>query len=1131
MIVKSHINRRLVVLAAAVGAVALSGLTARAQNIIINDDFNDGDLTTNTGTGVGGPAVGTGWTPTTNFGPVGTEINSAFVSDPSTDAADYQLQGISSKNGFDFWNTGGATVQFVTRNATVTLDKSNSTTQFRGGQFSDFRQELGIVGFRRSNTDTTRDELYTNTSGGLYITLFYDGNGSGDPKNLVVTGNLRAVSNQKTANGDSEATLGLETIATFTLNGYDGQSDLLSTLHVNNTGFSLGFDKPVTWTVTEFVGPSIQVDGQGRLIGNYSDFNDAAFTSDLSGEFNNKLGADAFIWAHGADVQNGRGSGELSSVVVNAAQVSETPPPDQTFFSVAAGDWATAANWSVGTPVSVQTAIIDNNGTVTLSTADATAKFVRLGSDSGLAAPVNAAGRGGTLIVQAGADLKTNDSIQIGQANGGTGTFTMSGGTVSVLSGGLGDFVVGDAGTGTAIVSGGNITAADEIIIGSAATGSGALDLSAGTMKATARNFLVGLSGSGQLTLSGTGAIDTNVLYSSLNASSKSTLTMTGGSITAKTAVVIGTAGSSTLTHSAGSITVPAGSNGDMVVGDAATGKGTYNLSGTGSVTVADDFFIARSGGAVGVVNMTGGIITAGDEFWMGENANATGSLNISGGSVTTTARNMLVGSNGTGNISLSGSGSINTSSLILALGATGKGNVNQSGGTMTVRSLLSVARGGLGTYTQTGGKVDAQSHAFMGDFDNSFGTYIISGGTLAVTGNLNVGAALASNAAPDATRTLTGGQALNARGSFIVSGSGGTINVGGHLRANPLDRARTGTANQSNLGFEIFDASGNSTINVAQNADLDGAVIDVDLMNGYAPAAGTTYNLITAAAFGATGTGSTNANGSTGMKMTLHTEDVGQVALAVLPNGTTSQTLKAGAGNRITVSSIRGNNATIIAGTVRVQPNGTTAGITHVNTLSIATGAALDLTNNDLIVENGNFATIIAKRWEGYRDSPDSNATGIISSAGQTITGAPILAVFDNSVAHFGDWPFGSGETVGPAAVLGQFAYIGDADLNGQVTPDDYGAIDSNLGQHVGTAEQTGGMNWFAGDWNFDGDITPDDYGAVDANLGNGQTQGPQLASNGLAANGLAAVPEPASLGLLGVAGAGMLMRRRRNR
>ncbi|HEX8521493.1 MAG TPA: fibronectin type III domain-containing protein, partial [Tepidisphaeraceae bacterium] len=148
---------------------------------------------------------------------------------------------------------------------------------------------------------------------------------------------------------------------------------------------------------------------------------------------------------------------------------------------------------------------------------------------------------------------------------------------------------------------------------------------------------------------------------------------------------------------------------------------------------------------------------------------------------------------------------------------------------------------------------------------------------------------------------------------------------------------------------------------------------------------------------------------------------------------------------------------------------------------------AALDLKDNDLVVEHGSYHAIDFLRWQGYRDNTaDPNAVGIISTAGQTLPGNPILALFDNAVLNSGEWPWGSGHTVGASAILGQLAYIGDADLSGMVSVDDYQAIDSNLGQTVSTEA---GMNWFAGDWNFDGQITPDDYTAVGSNLGIGET------------------------------------------
>ncbi|HEX8524978.1 MAG TPA: autotransporter-associated beta strand repeat-containing protein [Tepidisphaeraceae bacterium] len=195
------------------------------------------------------------------------------------------------------------------------------------------------------------------------------------------------------------------------------------------------------------------------------------------------------------------------------------------------------------------------------------------------------------------------------------------------------------------------------------------------------------------------------------------------------------------------------------------------------------------------------------------------------------------------------------------------------------------------------------------------------------------------------------------------------------------------------------------------------------------------------------------------------------------------------------------------------------TKNVLRVNSLSIGAGSTLDLNDNDLVVSSGNFAAILSMVFQGYRTGPDSAATGIISSTGQTTVGNPVLAVFDNALVGASDFPFGSGQTLGAKAIAGKYTFIGDADFNGMVTPDDYGAVDSNLGVTV-----VAGEGWFKGDFNFDGVITPDDYLAIDANLGNGE--GNPLAAMGMAALGNAAVPEPS---VLGVVMAGVVGMRRR--
>jgi fibronectin-binding autotransporter adhesin len=196
-----------------------------------------------------------------------------------------------------------------------------------------------------------------------------------------------------------------------------------------------------------------------------------------------------------------------------------------------------------------------------------------------------------------------------------------------------------------------------------------------------------------------------------------------------------------------------------------------------------------------------------------------------------------------------------------------------------------------------------------------------------------------------------------------------------------------------------------------------------------------------------------------------------------------------------------------------------------HVNTLNLNSSGTADLNDQDLVVESGTFAALQGLIFQGYRGGPDTTADGIISSTSQAGSvsppvpgGATILALFDNSMAGFTEFPGGT-EPIGANAMVAKYTYIGDTNYDGQVTPQDYTATDSNLGTSVDPA-----ISWFYGDTNFDGNIDPSDYAGIDGALGLG-------VGNPLSAQGLASVPEPTSLGLMGVAGAGMLMRRRRSK
>ncbi len=209
-------------------------------------------------------------------------------------------------------------------------------------------------------------------------------------------------------------------------------------------------------------------------------------------------------------------------------------------------------------------------------------------------------------------------------------------------------------------------------------------------------------------------------------------------------------------------------------------------------------------------------------------------------------------------------------------------------------------------------------------------------------------------------------------------------------------------------------------------------------------------------------------------------------------------------------------------------------AKVARLNNLNLNSSGTLDLNDNDLVVNSGSFSTLQAQVLGGYSAAVDTTKTGIISTHSQTIAGGTtILALFDNSLANFADYPFGSGETIAAGAIAGKYTYIGDTNYDGQVSAQDYTAIDANIGTSVAL-----GISWFYGDTNFDGSIDATDYTGIDAALGLGQGNPLAVAALGIGGNpslpggaGGAGVPEVGSfVGVIGMM-AGLIGRRRRAR
>ena len=422
---------------------------------------------------------------------------------------------------------------------------------------------------------------------------------------------------------------------------------------------------------------------------------------------------------------------------------------------------------------------------------------------------------------------------------------------------------IGDGGSATATylqTTANNVDFGDLDVGHTLTTTVGQYKLQGGNLTVLGNEYL-GFNGSGTLNQTGgahtVGTATTNEnLFLGFNALSSGSATLNGATaqLTVNGSAYVG--GSNTVSRGFGTLIVQ---NGNMTVaGTLKVWNGTGNVSLTGGTLSVGSI---DTSGTPSTFHWTGGNLSIGSAFLVDSSGPLGSSINID------SSKSLLVqGEEDVGETSpttITQTGGTHTITNVLLLGFSNDNMISTyslSGNANLSASGEEIARHGIGLFTQTGG-----TNTDFGDFDvstnNGNGTYALSGGTLAVSGNANIGGQAGGPgdvgilAIQSGTATVSGSLKVWDNGPSIsqshVDLSGGELRIGSlDLTSNPAGFNWTGgtlTLTNTNIIFDStlpvaitspfssnFTLLTGQTLNISQSETIaNGGTASLTLNNG----------------------------------------------------------------------------------------------------------------------------------------------------------------------------------------------------------------------------------------------------------------------------------------------------------
>ncbi len=543
------------------------------------------------------------------------------------------------------------------------------------------------------------------------------------------------------------------------------------------------------------------------------------------------------------------------------------------------------------------TLMITNGGVVnsgvtsigTLSGSTGTATVSGTGSQWVTSSLCVGCGANGTLMLNAGAVGSSAGGLTIGSSPGATGTMTLTdAGTTWTNS--SGDVVVGGQGTGILNVQNGatfttsgdlvftgtnipdpmtmrnpvnlNISSGGRVSDVNATIASGVVKVDGiGSQWNNSQSLTVGEGGSvgqgatGQLTVSN--GADVSSGFSTIGG--VGSVTVTGiGSRWQNTALLVGLGGGT-----GGKLTISAGGIVQSTVGGlvgTSSGVGTASVTGGGSQWNLPFLQIGNGSGVSSLSIQNGGTVNSGvtsigfnstataavagpgsaliaTSLCVGCGGQATLALSLGGGGSSTSG--VIIGETAgvTGSMTLTGTGTkwVNTGGAVL-IGDQGTGTLNvQNGATFSTSGNLVVGQSGKGILTITQGAMVTDFNATVGAISGSNGNVLVDAGSWTNAGSLDIGVNGAGIVTlKDSGHLSSGNTTIGSHGSLMIDPS--LVDISGDFALMPGGLLELDIGGVTPDLFSQLDISGFGSFQ---------GIIDFDFIDGFAPQAGNSFDLI----------------------------------------------------------------------------------------------------------------------------------------------------------------------------------------------------------------------------------------------------------------------------------------------